>query len=433
MKSIYSVAIIFLFVFTQLQASDIQDRIKKIFPEAEITVSDSKYHYKEEMVIMIDQWIDHDDHSKGSFKQRLFLSHYDLKSPMLIVTEGYGAGPRFYELSDIMLSNQLIVEYRYFGESVPKEKNYTYLTNQQAMKDLHRIRKSFGKIYKKEWISTGISKGGTTCSYYKATYPRDVKVAIPYVAPLPNAREDKRCDEAISSVGTKECREKLFAFQRLALSKQDSLLKFAQADATTLGLTFNRIEGIEKAIEYEILEYTFSYWQMGYSCEGVPSKTDAKTIYNHLKLVVGLDFYSDGVIEYYEPSFYQFMTQNGYYGFMHEHLDDLLKHVKVFDNAIFAPRGVSLDYDPTYNIWVNKRLHKKGKRMIYIQGEYDPWGALTFVPSEKQDALLMVKEAGSHRTRIKDFSEEDKQLMYAKLDKWLKAPLNPKYISKVKS
>lgn len=417
----------FLFISGTANATDIEDRIRKIFPEAEIESRDVKYHYNEEYTIMISQWIDHEDHSKGMFKQRLFLSHIDRKAPMLMVTEGYGAGPRFYELSEFLNSNQLIVEYRYFGKSVPENMDYKYLTNQQAMEDLHRIRKAFGKIYRKEWISTGISKGGTTCMYYKATYPRDVKVAVPYVGPLPNAREDKRCDVAILSNGSDECREKLEDFQRMALKQQDSLLVFAKEYADANSLTFNRIDGIEKSVEYAVLEFTFSFWQMGHNCDEVPESGSAKDYWEYLKKVVGIDFYSDGVVNYYEPSFYQFMTQNGYYGFIHEHLDDLLQHVKVYDNAIFAPRGVNLDYDPTYNNWVRERLAKKGKRMLYIQGEYDPWGALTYVPDEKQKALLMIKEKGHHGTRMKDFSDADKRKMFMTLDKWLKTPIYPKY------
>lgn len=410
-------------VFTsKAETSELQAKILKIFPTAEITAFDIKYHYTEAYVIKIDQWLDHNDHSKGTFRQRLFLSHVDQKLPMVMVTEGYNAGPRHYELAELTKGNQLIVEYRYFGESTPDVKDYQFLTNQQAMEDLHRINKAFKKIYKKEWISTGISKGGTTCMYYKATYPKDVCVAVPYVAPLPVAREDIRCDEAILTVGDDDCRNKLFAFQRSALEKQDSLAILFRPGALSAEMTFNRVEGIEKAIEYSILEYPFSFYQMGYACDAIPENASANDIYKHLKFAVGLDFYSDKVIEEYEPSFYQFMTQNGYYGFMHAHLDDLIQHLTVFDNAIFAPRNVSLDYDPSYNIDINKRLDKKAKRIIIFQGEMDPWGALTYLP--KSDKVkLMVQKGGSHRTRISSFPKEEQKIIFDTLDDWLKAPI----------
>ena len=108
---------------------------------------------------------------------------------------------------------------------------------------------------------------------------------------------------------------------------------------------------------------------------------------------------------------------------MHDHLDGLIKHVKVFDNSIFAPRGVSLDYDPSYNEWVKSRLDKKGKRMIYIQGEYDPWGACTYIPPIGKDAMLMILDQGSHRTRMASYPEDQQGMMKKALDRWLKAPL----------
>lgn len=418
--------ILLLIIPLSTQASeDLKNFILKKFPDAVITSSEPAYHYRYQYEVIIQQWLDHDDHSKGTFPQKIILSHYLNKAPMLMVTEGYSAGPRHYELSEILNSNQLIVEYRFFGDSKPKTLDYQYLTNQQAMKDLHRINKAFKKFYRKEWISTGISKGGTTCMYYKATYPRDVKVAIPYVAPLPNAREDKRTDALISTVGEDDCRARLFAFQQHALSIQDSLLAFAQKDATANKLTFTRIEGIQKAIEYAILEYTFSFWQMGHDCADIPTNPSATSTYESIKNIVGIDFYSDAVISYFEPAFYQFMTQNGYYGFMSDHLKDQLQHVTVYDNAIFAPQRVDLTYDPSYNIWVKERLDKKGNRMLIIQGSYDPWAALTYIPPANRKASLYIKEGGSHRVRIKDFSKQEQRLMYNTLGEWLKAPVVP--------
>ncbi len=421
-RYIFSILLSFTFVFSYANTDKLEQKIKKIFPTAEIKKRDAKYHYVAEYTIMIDQWLDHNDHSKGTFRQRLFLSHFDKKAPMLMVTEGYNAGPRFYELSDILQSNQLIVEYRNFGKSVPETIDYQYHTNQQAMEDLHRINKAFKKYYCKEWVSTGISKGGTTCLYYKATYPKDVKVAIPYVAPLPNAREDVRCDEAILNVGDEACRNALSEFQITALKYMDEMIPMARNKATENKLTFRRVKGVEKALEYAVLEYTFSFWQMGHACDQVPTDPSAQEAFDHLMKVVGIDFYSDGVIAYYEPAFYQFMTQNGYYGFIHDHLKEYLRYVDSYDNAIFGPRDVSLDYDPSYNIMINKKL-AKAKHILIIQGAFDPWGALTYVPNPDQQSLLMVKKAGSHQTRIADFEGAELDAIYAFLDKYLKAPI----------
>jgi hypothetical protein len=46
-------------------------------------------------------------------------------------------------------------------------------------------------------------------------------------------------------------------------------------------------------------------------------------------------------------------------------------------------------------------------------------GACVPHPKPSFDALKMTLEKGSHKTRIKDFSEEDKDKIYKKLEEWL--------------
>jgi hypothetical protein len=397
---------------------DLEAKLKKILPDAEIEKLENSDHFISEYSILINQPLDHNDPSAGSFKQRIFLSHYNHKAPVLMVTEGYSARQRTYELSKILMSNQITVEYRFFGKSIPDEMDWKYLTNDQAMEDLHRIKKLFCKVYRtKKWVSTGISKGGTTCLIYRAKYPKDVKVAIPYVAPLAEAREDKRCDDHILSIGTEECRDKLAAFQHAALDHRDSMLILLDTLAERQGLTF--AIGKEKAFEFCVLEYTFSFWQWGHDCARVPENPNAQETFDHLVEIVGFDFYSDAVVDYFRPAFYQFMKENGYYGFIHEHVQDKLQALESFDNSIFGPAGVDLSFDKSYLDEVREKLTKKGDKIIHIQGELDPWGACGFIPPDDQDALYMKKKGGSHFTRISSFSKQDQAIIYMKLEEWL--------------
>lgn len=412
----------YLLVFGQ---NEIIDKIKKQFPDAQVIELDKNHHYQGEYLIKINQRVNHKKKRDGYFQQRIFLSHFSENAPMLYVTEGYTAGPRHYELSEILRSNQMIVEFRYNGGSVPKNKDFQFLTNEQAVKDLHMIRKKMGKIYKGEWVSTGISKGGTTCLMYKAMYPKDVEVAIPYVAPLPDAREDRRMDSLILNVGEKECRDLLANFQTQALLHRDSIVPMMEAFAEENQLTFERVNDVETAFEYAVLEFTFSFWQMGHDCNRIPEKPTSKELYDLLMEIVGLDFYSDATIDYFEPAFYQFLTQNGYYGFIYEHVDSLLNKLTVFDNEIFGPRNVSLAYNPEFVEKVRKKLDKHIDQTIQIQGEYDPWAAAGYIPPEDADALYMVKEKGSHLTRIKDLSLEQQTEIYNALNRWLETNVYP--------
>lgn len=428
MMKVYRVSVLLAlcFVFATsgtAKTTPIEQLLQKRLPNAKIERLNSRDHYTDIFRILIQQPLDHKNPAAGSFEQLLYLSHTDYKQPMVIVTEGYSANDRTTEVAKILKANQLVVEYRYAGISKPKNLDWKYLTNDQATEDLHRLRRLFRKIYRKDWVSTGISKGGTTTLVYKSKYPKDVCVAIPYVAPLAFAQEDKRTDVHQETIGTDECRQKIKDFQRQALKMRDQIIPMIDTFATNRGMQFS--VGTDAAFEYAVLEYPFSFWQWGASCEAIPNKeASLQEVYNYLNEVVGWSFYSDAVGAYFLPSFYQFVTELGYYGFPKAHVEDLLVTVKEPTNLIFAPKNVDLTFKP-YLKPVNDWLMKKGDRIIYIYGEIDTWTACGVVPSPDTDAIRMEKKGGSHRTRIKDFSTEDQQKIYRKLKEWLKVDIVP--------
>ncbi len=412
-----------LFLSFSVKATDFEKLLRKKIPNIiSITKLESKDHFAEEYEILLKQNIDHTNPKAGSFQQRVFLSHFDRKKPMLIVTEGYNARQRTYELARILRSNQLIVEYRYFGKSKPQKMDWKYLKNDQAMEDLHSIRKLFGKIYKRKWVSTGISKGGTTCLMYKAKYPKDVKVAIPYVAPLAIAQEDQRTNKHIKAMGGKECQAKLTKFQRTALEKRDKIIPLLKDFASLNGMQFTYVS-YEKALDYAVSEFTFSFWQWGYTCDKIPENPSAKEIFSFINQVVSFDFYSDATCQLYLPAFYQFVTENGYYGFTTDHIQDLLVAEPHPTNLTFAPQNIDLSFTPYCQNVINF-LDKKGKKILYIYGEVDPWTACGYRPKAGMKALRMTKKGGSHTTRIASFDDEERMLIYDTLHKWLRMKIN---------
>ena len=407
-------------------ASKIQQLLEKKLPNATIKRIKTNDHFKEEYEIMIRQPLDHKNPAAGYFEQRIFLSHHDRKSPMVFVTEGYGARQRTYELSKVLTSNQLIVEYRYYGKSKPINHDWKYLKNDLAMDDLHRLRLLFKKIYKKKWLATGISKGGTTTLTYKFRYPKDVHASVAYVAPLTLGQEDKRTDEHIKNIGTKTCRDKLEAFQIEAFKRRDALVSMVQTWAEEEKKVFDFM-GYGRTVEYAILEYTFSFWQWGADCSTVPGpEASDQEYFDHLNKVVGYDFYSDATCDYFRPSYYQFVTELGYYGFIHDHVEDYLVDDKNPSNLIFAPQNTDLSYY-NYSQPVIKWLDKYGDEIIYIYGEIDTWTACGYHPSPQVDALRLDLKGGSHYTRIATFDMADQDKVYAKLRSWMKAKINPLY------
>lgn len=396
-----------------------QQQLEELFPDAEITKMEVKDHFTKAYQLVLNEPLDHKNPEAGTFKHYVYLSHVEETMPVVLVTEGYNARPRTYEMTKILKSNQVQVEYRFYGKSRPDSIPWQYLTNDQAVEDYHQLVTKLKRLYIGKWISTGISKGGETVLIYKSKYPWDVKVAVPYVAPLIDGQEDPRTQEHINTVGTDECRAKIVAFQRQVLEKRDSVLMEVSKYAELKNMNFTELS-TDEALEYAVLEFPFSFWQWGAKCEDIPNSTaTAKELFDYVNGVVGISFYNDATYHDLLPSYYQHMTELGYYGFDTAPVKDLIEVVHEPTNLRFAPAEVDLTYNKEYILGVRDFAENKGKQILYIYGEYDTWGACAPTPMPHVDALKMVLEGGSHSTRIKDFSKEDQQRIYDKLQNWL--------------
>lgn len=396
-----------------------QQKIEKLFPNAEVSEMEVKDHFTKGYQIILAQPLDHKNPDAGTFKHYMYLSHVEEAKPTVIITEGYNANPRTYELTKIFKGNQIQVEYRFYGKSRPDSIQWKYLTNTQAIEDYHKIVSKLKRIYTGKWISTGISKGGETVLIYKSKYPWDVDVAVPYVAPLINSQEDSRTQEHINTVGSDACRAKIKQFQRLALEKREGIINEISNYASLKGMVFTELS-LDEALEYAVLEFPFSFWQWGGDCNEIPNETNNENeFFTYLNKIVGISFYNDQTYFDLLPSYYQHMTELGYYGFDTSPVKDLLKVVHNPTNLRFAPKNVALNYNPKFINEVRDFVENKGKNILYIYGEYDTWGACAPTPKPHVDALKMVLKEGSHSTRINNFSIEDQQLIYNKLQNWL--------------
>ncbi len=232
----------------------------KSLPNIEVKEIKADKNFTEAYEIFITQPIDHNNPDGPKFKEQIFLSHVDKEKPMVIELDGYDVNNRTSELSKLLNCNQIMVEHRYFGESVPEPFEWKYLDFRQAAADGHRIIELFKQYYKGKWISTGISKGGSTVIFHRRFYPDDVNVSVAYVGPINRSIEDQRVYEFIKGVSTQECRDNVKDFQFLCFKKKDQLYPMFIKNGEDKKLTYN-IVGYEKAYEYSVLEYSFAYWQ----------------------------------------------------------------------------------------------------------------------------------------------------------------------------
>lgn len=157
------------------------------------------------------QDIDHNNPSKGWFKQQCVLTVAGKDRPTVLMTEGYALGNSEPTLNlnrldslmetplvETMNANCLQVEHRYFGWSLPEgwTNKWSYLSAKQQSDDLHAIVtaiKGSGIVGKSsKWLSTGGSKGGETTSFYAYHYPNEMDAYIPFVAPFLLSTNDIR-------------------------------------------------------------------------------------------------------------------------------------------------------------------------------------------------------------------------------------------------
>ena len=104
-------------------------KIEKLFPDCQIEEIETRDHFEACLEITIQQKIDHNDSRSELFPQRIFLFHSDFNAPTHLETEGYWANPYTREGAKILKGNQVVVEYRFYGDSKPALIPWEHLTN----------------------------------------------------------------------------------------------------------------------------------------------------------------------------------------------------------------------------------------------------------------------------------------------------------------
>jgi hypothetical protein len=402
--------------------SDLETKLFEL-PDVIFKKIDTPEGYEAAYELKVRQAIDHKNPALGHFYQRVFLSHKDYNSPTAIITNGYDrSSNRITEIAEITGANQINVEHRYFGESKPDSMDYHYLNFEQITADLHHINQLFKSIYKGKWLSSGISKGGTTTIFYRYFYPQDVDVSIPYVAPVNHSDEDERIYTFLDTIGSDDCRAKIYAYQKFMLKKSDEIKERLKWYVKGKGLSFSYLN-LDEAYEYAILEYPFSFWQYGQDCELIPGEKDNldnKT--QHFLDVVGLEFYADSSMENFSSHYYQSATEMGYYGYELEDFKSLIKYLPTDKNpsASFTPNKMKVSFDGALTNRVAKWTLSNPYHFIYINGALDTWSATAVPHYDSETSLFFFIPQKHHATaRINNMSQEDQKLVKEKLFEWL--------------
>lgn len=423
-------AALLLFVLLSASASSfaqtvLEQKISAISAIKEIRPLETS-EFSEKYVTYFIQPLDHRHPEKGSFRQRVIVSHVGFDRPTVIVTEGYGAAYALRsqyreELSKLLNANMIFVEYRYFLESTPEPKDWQYLTAENSADDLHAITTAFKNIYPGKWIATGISKGGQTTLLYRTFYPDDVDISVPYVAPLCYGVEDGRHEPFLHKVSTPENRKKIEDFQLEALKRKATLLPCFEKYCTEKNYSFRA--PIEEIYDYSVLEYSFALWQWGTPISSIPVTTASDDeIFSHLLAISEPGYFT---ADSPNASFFvQAARELGYYGYDVQPFKQYLsiQSSEGYLHRLMLPEELKdMPFDKTLSKKITKFLKKQDPKMIFIYGQNDPWTAagVTWLKNKK-NIHVFIQPNGSHLARISTLPEAEKAEVMELINEWLK-------------
>ncbi len=427
--ALYCLAIMIAAVtFAQTDTTAFMRRLMQVDGVSGVTRLESD-RYQEKYVMKIRQNVDGDTDEKGTFGQRIIVGLKGLDRPTVLVTEGYFAhyalSPGYEEeLCRLFDANVIVCEYRYFAESVPQPCNWDYMTVDNSLRDYHRVRWAFDDVFTGKWISTGISKGGQTTMFYRATYPEDMDISVSYVAPLNRAVEDGRHEKFLEKeVGTKEERDAILRAEQELMKRKTTLLPRFEAYAKEH--KFNYSLSCSDVYDYCVMELPFALWQWGTPVSEIPALDATDDVwFDYFVKTSGADYFS--CPSDFTPFFVQAARELGYYGYSCKGLKQWqsIKSTKGYLHMLMLPEELrDIRFDKTLYKRTVKYLKKNDPKHIFIYGEVDPWTASGVAGwldcSKKENMRVYVQPGGSHKARISNMPEDMKTAIMSRLTGWL--------------
>ncbi|MER5770122.1 S28 family serine protease [Streptomyces sp. NPDC001985] len=407
------------------RAADLRDRLLAIPGMTVISEEQvGKHRYFE---LGYEQPVDHRNPSKGTFQQRLTLLHKDVNRPTVFHTSGYflWGSPERSEPARIIDGNEVNMEHRFFPPSRPSPADWSKLTIKQAADDQHRLFTALKSVYTKKWISTGASKGGMTATYYERFHPNDMDGVVAYVAPNDvHNKQDTAYDRFFRKVGTEKCRGLLAGMQREGLIRRAALEKRYEREAAEAGETFTAFGGgAKQAYESGIVGMDWGFWQYAGIdlCDYIPAKPaklSSDQLYDALNELGGIGG-GDSSLQDFVPYYYQAGTELGSPSLKTPpHLRGLVRYPEMGPRD-FVPKSIPMTFKPKAMADVDRFVRDSARRMLFVNGEYDPWAAEPFrLGRGAKDSYVMTAPKASHMADISMLGAKDRALATAKIQEW---------------
>lgn len=369
------------------------------------------------------QLVDHQDANSGTFEQQATLLVRDPSAPVVLYTTGYSDyfGQNLAEPTQLLDANQVVVEHRFFGDSIPDQPDWSQLTIANAADDHHQIIQSLRPLFPGAWITSGASKGGMATVFHRRFWPHDVDGTVAYVAPISFGAPDYRYDAYYQSVGTPECRQALEDLEVEMLTHRRTMLEErATREAQRLGYGYTRV-ALGPAVESAVASLYWAFWQYaGVSYCGQVPATDATdtAVWNFLQQISPVSDSDDANVAFFQAYTYQAVFQLGYPGTTDPWLDGLLLYGDADYGGTF-PVGVSYPtYDPEAMQDIDQWVQSRGDRLVFVYGQWDPWTGGAFTLGDAQDSLKYVVPEGSHYASLRQLPPLEDGSTLGLLSQW---------------
>ena len=248
-----------------------------------VNVQKSTKYDDSQYVLIYEMPVDHNDSSKGTFQQRVYVKYKGKDAPNMFTIGGYNLyygmyDGDFYDEAEPLFAkkygcNLIEPEYRFDGSSRPdgfsndKTDYWEYLNCEQASEDFHEIIESLKTLLSGKWCIEGMSKGGEFTAYQLGRHPEDADLFIAECAMLKIGKNSPGlCDYIYTTAGddrygkevAKEYRDLLLEFQVEMLKHEDEFCEEYWKNATEMyGLKF--ASSFTKEILYECTVFDLAH------------------------------------------------------------------------------------------------------------------------------------------------------------------------------
>jgi hypothetical protein len=379
----------------------------------------------------IRQPVNHNQPNGATFEQHLELYQRNVTAPMVMYVSGYFnytfLSPTLTYLSTpaaIVGGNQISVESRFYGDSVPHPTLWKYETVWQEAADEHHVVQVFKKLYRARWLITGVSKGGETAIFHDYYYPDDFAGTFAWSAPSITQTFSDAYDHFLDSVGTAACRKALLNAQARALRNRALFETKLANEASRAHGTFNDwVHGLDEDFEVTILETPFVFWQYGGDCSTIPGPTATLQQLYHWYDVVDVWLASDDQEDApFFPYDYQAGTQLGY------PIVDQRGQLGSLLHYPLSAQNPEQDMPPSYPVrplsqCLMRAVHQwvltHGNHLLFLYGQDDPWSTERFYlgPGTRDSASFTIA-GGNHVSPYTDLPPAQQKTFVGMMRTW---------------